>query len=256
MSGEEPAPAKETKKEISNQTQAAQKYKEEGTKLLGEGAIGKAIAKYQLCRMNVQQTAIQKTKAEQEAAKAAPPPPPPKPEGEENGEEGQPPAESEENLPVVNGKKVTPEMMAKAKEMAAQMQQQQQAGGQDPMSMLSAFGGGGGSQSDEEILLCRGLYLASLNNLTHCFIQKSEFTKAVEVATEAINFDPKCVKAYYRRGVAWTSKGNAEKGIPDFEKALELAPGDAAASEKLAWAKQCLIDEKKKEKAAFSKMFS
>ena len=127
----------------------------------------------------------------------------------------------------------------------------------DPMAMMGAMGGGGQSNnSDDEIRLCRHLYLASLNNLAHCFMQKEQFTQCVEVATDAITFDPKCSKAYYRRGVAWTKKGNATKGSADLQTALDLNPGDAGIVEMLNWSKSMIEQEKVNEKKAMARMFT
>lgn len=236
---------------FSNQTQAAMKYKDEGGALLKEGQLGKAISRYQLCRMNAKQAAEEKTKAEvalerQQAAVAAAQK---KAQAEASGEEAHGHSHSHEGHGHSHG-----DVPCSGDHGTTAPPPQQQG---DPMaSIMGAFGGAGGSHPDEEIIACRSLYLASLNNITHCFLQKGDFGKAIETATEAIRFDPTCGKAYYRRGVAWVMKGNAASGIPDLEQALKLSPGDAAVLEKLAWAKERLEAEKRTEKAVFSKLFA
>jgi tetratricopeptide (TPR) repeat protein len=238
--------------EFSNQTKAAMKYKDEGGDLLKEGQLGKAIFKYQLCRMNTQQAALEKTKAEvaleqQQAAAAATR----RKAQPEAGAEGETHGHSHSHDGHGHSHGDTP---CSGDHGAAASTPPQS---DDPMAnIMGAFGGGGGSHSDEEILASRTLYLASLNNITHCFIQKGDFGKAIETATDAIRFDPNCGKAYYRRGVAWVMKGNASKGIADLEHALKLSPGDAAVLEKLGWAKERLEAENRTEKAVFSKLFA
>ena len=41
--------------------------------------------------------------------------------------------------------------------------------------------------------------------------------------------------AYYNRGIAYSKKGQYEKAISDYNKAIEINPGDAGPYNDLAW---------------------
>ena len=62
-------------------------------------------------------------------------------------------------------------------------------------------------------------------------------------------------KAYYRRGLANEGLKDDEGATKDFEKALELAPGDAAITKELGIVKKKAAEQAKKEKAAYKKFF-
>lgn len=68
--------------------------------------------------------------------------------------------------------------------------------------------------------------------------------------------DKEKAKALYRMGTAYMNLKDEPTGIEQFNKALELAPGDAAIIQGLQKAQAQIADRKKKEKAAFSKFFS
>lgn len=109
---------------------------------------------------------------------------------------------------------------------------------------------------DEEILMCRTLVMACLNNVVHCYMLKGNYAKAITYATDALTFEPTCAKAYYRRGISFAMRGDTGRGIEDLKRALRLCPGDPAVAEKLSWAQARLEEEGAAKKAAYSKLFA
>jgi tetratricopeptide (TPR) repeat protein len=59
--------------------------------------------------------------------------------------------------------------------------------------------------------------------------EKGEWDKAIRHYTKAIELNPGFDVAYYNRGVACGEKGQYEKAIEDYTKAIELDPQDANA---------------------------
>lgn len=84
--------------------------------------------------------------------------------------------------------------------------------------------------------------------------------EAITAAQNALNVgnvgDKEKAKALYRMGTAYVNLKDEPTGIEKFNKALDLAPGDAAIVQGIQKANTQMTDRKKKEKAAFSKFFS
>jgi len=58
---------------------------------------------------------------------------------------------------------------------------------------------------------------------------KGEVERAIADYNKAIALDPKFAKAYTNRGVAYRKKGESDRAIADFTKAIALNPKSAAA---------------------------
>ena len=63
--------------------------------------------------------------------------------------------------------------------------------------------------------------------LTHG--QKGEHDKAVERFSKAIALNPRIAAAYYNRGLAYANKREYDRAIQDYDRAIELDPDYAAA---------------------------
>lgn len=66
--------------------------------------------------------------------------------------------------------------------------------------------------------------VATLLNQAREAYQKKNFTKTVELCTQAINQDPKAAGAYFLRGDARDELGQFDLAIKDFDKAIEVDP--------------------------------
>ena len=67
------------------------------------------------------------------------------------------------------------------------------------------------------------------NNRGIDWARKGQHEKAIADFTKAIEIDPRYAKAYYNRGFAYFLKGQYEQAISDFTKAIELNPRYADA---------------------------
>jgi tetratricopeptide (TPR) repeat protein len=71
------------------------------------------------------------------------------------------------------------------------------------------------------------------SNRAMAYTKLNELELAIDDATSAITLDPAYVKAYYRRGSAHQEDSNWDDAIADFEKAVQLAPGNKEARSQL-----------------------
>ncbi|MFC2049798.1 tetratricopeptide repeat protein [Chloroflexota bacterium] len=61
----------------------------------------------------------------------------------------------------------------------------------------------------------------------HCYILKGEYDKAISDFTKAIELQPDRAAAYNSRGLAYCYKGEYNKAISDYNNAIELDPKNA-----------------------------
>ncbi|KAI8643550.1 peptidyl-prolyl cis-trans isomerase D [Parasitella parasitica] len=107
-----------------------------------------------------------------------------------------------------------------------------------------------------------GLKISSFLNRAMCDLKLGNNSDCLKVTTMVLDYDAKYVKdadktkAYYRRGMAKATSKDLEGAIEDFEKAIELTPGDGNIKKELAKAKEGLAAKKQKQKNAYAKMFS
>ena len=86
--------------------------------------------------------------------------------------------------------------------------------------------------------------------------EKGEVDKAIEGYTKAIELNPKFAQAYYQRGLAYARKGEVDKAIEDYTKAIELDPdnSDAYYNRGGAWLRLGKQDKAKADLATARKM--
>jgi tetratricopeptide (TPR) repeat protein len=61
------------------------------------------------------------------------------------------------------------------------------------------------------------------------FYDKGDFDKAILDFTKAIDIDPQCADFYYSRGHTYQSLGKYDNAITDFTRAINLSPTHAKA---------------------------
>lgn len=97
------------------------------------------------------------------------------------------------------------------------------------------------------------------NNAALMEIKLREFNAAIASASNALAVSgvapEQRAKALFRRGQAKTGKKADEEALSDFEEAAKLAPNDGAIKTELAAVKKRASEQRKKEKAAYSKFF-
>eukprot|EP00398_MALV-I-01_sp_L67-1_P000169 gene169-918_t len=77
-----------------------------------------------------------------------------------------------------------------------------------------------------------------LSNRAFCHIRMENFGSAILDATEAIELDPKFIKAYYRRGCSYVGLAKYKDASKDFKRAAELDPQDRVIRAQLAECKK------------------
>ena len=85
------------------------------------------------------------------------------------------------------------------------------------------------------------------SNRAQALIKLESYGLAISDANEAINLDPKYIKAYYRRGSANLALGKLKAAMKDFQAVTKIAPKDQDAKTKLKACEKALMQE------AFSK---
>jgi tetratricopeptide (TPR) repeat protein len=58
------------------------------------------------------------------------------------------------------------------------------------------------------------------------YLEKGQYDRAVSQFSKAVKVDPGYVDAYYNRGLAYYSKGEYDRAISDYTRAIELFPQD------------------------------
>ena len=61
------------------------------------------------------------------------------------------------------------------------------------------------------------------------YFEKGQYDKAIADYNKAIEIDPKDARAYNNRGIAYGKKGQYDLSIADFNKVIEINPSDAEA---------------------------
>jgi hypothetical protein len=70
-----------------------------------------------------------------------------------------------------------------------------------------------------------------------CALQLEQWAPAADAAGSVIKCDDKCVKAYFRRGLARAGAGDDESAVTDLRAAAKLAPTDGGIRKELTAAK-------------------
>jgi len=92
-------------------------------------------------------------------------------------------------------------------------------------------------------------------NIANAAIKCELYQKAVDNAHKALEIDPKSAKACFRKGQAYSLKGEFAAAKKALDKALELAPGDKLIEKELRLLAKKEEAHKAKEKKMFGKMF-
>ncbi|KAG0364348.1 hypothetical protein BC939DRAFT_444643 [Gamsiella multidivaricata] len=110
--------------------------------------------------------------------------------------------------------------------------------------------------TEEQLQEATPLQVALLANLAAAYLKLNENGKAAEACQQALEIQPDHAKVTYRLAQAYLGLSEFEDAKKVAQRGLEIAPGDATFTSLLSSisAKQAAF--KKKEKAAYSKMFS
>src|SRR5260221_13541362 len=67
------------------------------------------------------------------------------------------------------------------------------------------------------------------NNRGNAYTTKGEYDRAVQDYDQSIKLDPSYARAFNNRGVAYQKKGEYDRAISDFDEAIKLDPNYASA---------------------------
>ena len=71
-------------------------------------------------------------------------------------------------------------------------------------------------------------------NLAMCYIKQEKYYDAKRECDKALEIDPQCVKALFRRGISLSRTGNHSKAKKDFTAVLKLEPKDKKTLKEIA----------------------
>jgi len=84
---------------------------------------------------------------------------------------------------------------------------------------------------------------------------ENHLTQAIRACDEALEIDPKSVKALFRRATAREAKGLYDEAKADLKLAGELAPDDKSVPKLMTRVDAQIARQKAKEKKMYGKMF-
>ncbi|KAM8710616.1 hypothetical protein ACLKA7_017268 [Drosophila subpalustris] len=93
-------------------------------------------------------------------------------------------------------------------------------------------------------------------NMAAVEIKLGNYQYAKHECSEAIRLDPKCSKAFFRRGQAQSRMRNYEEAIKDLQQAHSLLPDNKHILNELKSAKQLLAEYNKQQRNALKKLFN
>jgi len=110
--------------------------------------------------------------------------------------------------------------------------------------------------SEEEKEQINNLKLPIQINLSLCYFKINDVKKSLDYANKALEIDPRNVKGLYRRGLAYAENSQWEYSLADYEKVLELDPGNAAAARAKAKLLKSMSKQDQKDKKRYANLFS
>ncbi|KAJ8245622.1 hypothetical protein GJAV_G00272720 [Gymnothorax javanicus] len=101
----------------------------------------------------------------------------------------------------------------------------------------------------------RALRLAAHLNLAMCFLKLHEQTQALENCDKALELDESNEKALFRRGEALFAMKEFERARADFQRVVQLYPGNKAAKSQIVLCQRQMKEQHEKDKRLYANMF-
>lgn len=121
---------------------------------------------------------------------------------------------------------------------------------------LRTLGEGSDLSPEEQKDLGQDSALPILLNIAAVSLKLADYEDAINQCEEALDIDPRNTKALFRRGQAHRALKDWDIALIDLNKALEAEPEDKGIKTEIARVKKDIDEQKKKERQAYSKMFS
>uniref|UniRef100_A0A8R1XZE7 peptidylprolyl isomerase n=1 Tax=Onchocerca volvulus TaxID=6282 RepID=A0A8R1XZE7_ONCVO len=99
------------------------------------------------------------------------------------------------------------------------------------------------------------LLLAGYLNSALVYSKQNETVECIKNCDKALEVDPKCVKALYRKALALQEQNDVDEAIIEYKKVLEYEPDNKAAAAQILACKKKLAQIREKEKKRYKGMF-
>lgn len=111
------------------------------------------------------------------------------------------------------------------------------------------------SLTGEDEVKAKALRLAAHLNLAMCFLKVNEANLALENCDKALELDTNNEKALFRRAEALLAMKEFESARGDFQKVIQLYPGNKAAKTQLAVCQKLVKQQHEQDKRLYANMF-
>ncbi|KAM6937714.1 peptidyl-prolyl cis-trans isomerase FKBP4 isoform 1-T1 [Xenentodon cancila] len=109
--------------------------------------------------------------------------------------------------------------------------------------------------SPEDEKKANALQLAAHLNLAMCYLKMQEPNQALENCDKALEMDSSSEKALFRRGEALFSMKEFDRARDDFQRVVQLYPGNKAAKSQVAICQKRIKEQHEKDKRIYANMF-
>eukprot|EP00761_Pharyngomonas_kirbyi_P008131 gb/GECH01008142.1/.p1 GENE.gb/GECH01008142.1/~~gb/GECH01008142.1/.p1 ORF type:complete len:725 (+),score=147.83 gb/GECH01008142.1/:1-2175(+) len=92
-------------------------------------------------------------------------------------------------------------------------------------------------------------------NAAACMIKLKLYTKAIDNCSRALEINDSSMKAYFRRGQAYSLSGEYDKAQEDLKTAQEMSPDSKSVKKEMDKLQKRIKQQEAKEKAMYSRMF-
>jgi len=113
-----------------------------------------------------------------------------------------------------------------------------------------------GSPQDADLRKLDEFSVVNNINMAAVELKLGNYQYAKYECSEAIRLDPKCSKAFYRRGQAQRAMRNYEEAIKDLKQAHSLLPDNKQILNELNSAKLLLAEYNKQQRKALKNLFN
>lgn len=100
------------------------------------------------------------------------------------------------------------------------------------------------------------MLLVGYLNLALCYLKLNKLKECIVNCDQALEIDPKNVKAHFRKGLAYMPTNDYEKALKQFETVLEIDPNNSEAKAQKSVCNSALRDYYQKQKDIFKNLFS
>lgn len=100
------------------------------------------------------------------------------------------------------------------------------------------------------------MLLVSYLNLALCYLKNKKLKECISNCDQALQIDPKNVKAHFRKGLAYLPTNDYEKALKQFETVLEIDPNNSEAKSQKSACALALKSYYQKQKDIYKNLFS